>query len=162
MKAIVIAGDRRPTLWVDALRPGRMHDATAACNEGIGVNFQHFPGVEVLLDDGCLGLRRDHPGQAVTPPRMGSKISPPESPKPAGDRSTGTPRNASPSNTLWPTASAGNNCRWTHRRETLPATYWAVVSLVSDRAATACSRPRSGDTHLTRYHAPARKSLGKA
>jgi hypothetical protein len=36
-----------------------MHDVTAARNECIAVCFQHFPDVEVLLDDGYLGLRRD-------------------------------------------------------------------------------------------------------
>ncbi|WUX48487.1 hypothetical protein OG769_33985 [Streptomyces sp. NBC_01435] len=40
-----------------------MHDATAARNEGIGTCFRHFSGVEVLLDDGYLGLRRDHPAR---------------------------------------------------------------------------------------------------
>nr|WP_246561598.1 transposase family protein [Streptomyces roseirectus] len=69
MKATVIADRRGRTLWTDALRPGRMHDATAARNEGIAVCFQHFADVEVLLDDGYPGLSRDHRGQAVTPPR---------------------------------------------------------------------------------------------
>ncbi|MER6434692.1 transposase family protein [Streptomyces sp900105245] len=69
MKATVIADWRGCTLWTDALRPGRMHDATAARNEGIAVCFQHFPEVEVLLDDGYLGLSCDHRGQAITPPR---------------------------------------------------------------------------------------------
>jgi hypothetical protein len=69
MKATVIADWRGRTLWTDTMRPGRMHDATAARNEGIAVCFQYFPGVEVLLDDGYLGLRRDHHGQAITPPR---------------------------------------------------------------------------------------------
>lgn len=78
MKATVVADHQGRTLWTDALRPGRMHDATAARNEGIGTCFRHFRDVEVLLDDGYLGLRRDHPGQAVTPPRKGNKISPPE------------------------------------------------------------------------------------
>ncbi|ROQ32033.1 DDE superfamily endonuclease [Streptomyces sp. PanSC19] len=69
VKATVIADHQSRTLWTDALRPGRMHDATAACNEGIGICFQHFPDMEVLLDDGCPGLRRDHPGQqALMPP----------------------------------------------------------------------------------------------
>ncbi|MYQ68901.1 IS5/IS1182 family transposase, partial [Streptomyces sp. SID4950] len=58
MKATVIADRRGRTLWTDALRPGRMHDATAARNEGIAVCFRHFPDVEVLLDDGYLGLSR--------------------------------------------------------------------------------------------------------
>lgn len=78
MKATVIADHQGRRLWTDTLRPGRMHDATAARNEGVGTCFQHFPDVEVLLDDGYLGLRRDHAGQAVTPPRKGNKISPPE------------------------------------------------------------------------------------
>ncbi|MFE9500838.1 transposase family protein, partial [Streptomyces collinus] len=69
MKATVIADWRGRTLWTDALRPGRMHDATAARNEGIADCFQHFPDIEVLLDDGYLGLNRDHRGQAITPPR---------------------------------------------------------------------------------------------
>ncbi|MDG9703326.1 transposase family protein [Streptomyces sp. DH37] len=43
MKATVIADRRGRTLWTDALRPGRMHDATAARNAGIAVCFQHFP-----------------------------------------------------------------------------------------------------------------------
>ncbi|WP_369198961.1 hypothetical protein [Streptomyces djakartensis] len=34
MKATVIADAQGRTLWVDALRPGRMHDVTAAPNEG--------------------------------------------------------------------------------------------------------------------------------
>lgn len=69
MKATVIAEWRGRTLWTDTLRPGRMHDATAARNEGIGICFQYFPDVEVLLDDGYLGLSHDHRGQAITPPR---------------------------------------------------------------------------------------------
>lgn len=39
------------------MRPGRMHDVTAACNEGIDTCFQQYPDVEVLLNDGYLGLR---------------------------------------------------------------------------------------------------------
>jgi hypothetical protein len=78
MKATVVADSQGRTLWTDAMRPGRMHDTTATRNEGIAVCFQYFPDVKVLLDDGYLGLRRDHPDQAVTPPRKGNKISPPE------------------------------------------------------------------------------------
>ncbi|WSU86913.1 hypothetical protein OG215_38545 (plasmid) [Streptomyces globisporus] len=46
-----------------------MHDATAARNEGTAICSQHFPDVEVLRDNGYLGLSRDHRGQAITPPR---------------------------------------------------------------------------------------------
>jgi hypothetical protein len=88
MKASVIAGRRGRTLWTDALRPGRMHDATAARNQGIAVCFQHFPDVEVLMDDGYLGLSRDHRGQAITPPgkpRLGALLAESSNePPPAG------------------------------------------------------------------------------
>ena len=70
MKATVVADltgphamDRQPATWTDARRDRctqRGHRRTC---------FQHFSDVEVLLDDGYLGLRRDHPGQAMTPPR---------------------------------------------------------------------------------------------
>ncbi|MFH8393951.1 transposase family protein [Streptomyces sp. NPDC018036] len=68
MKATVIADDQDRTLRTDALRPGRMHDATAARTAGIGNCFDHFDRVQVLLDDGYLGLSRDHRGKALTPP----------------------------------------------------------------------------------------------
>ncbi|MFE1345661.1 transposase family protein [Streptomyces sp. NPDC058757] len=37
MKATVIADHQGRTLWPDALRPGRMHEATATRSEGIGI-----------------------------------------------------------------------------------------------------------------------------
>ncbi|MFD3939911.1 transposase family protein [Streptomyces sp. NPDC058611] len=134
MKATVIADHQGRTLWVDALRPGRMHDATAARNEGIGICFQHYPDVEVLLDDGYLGLRRDHPGQAVTPPTKGNKISPPEvleARRRARHRHSSkriTVEHALADHKRWKQLT-----RWTHRRDRLPATYHAIASLVSDR-----------------------------
>ncbi|MGC5567856.1 transposase family protein [Streptomyces sp. FR-108] len=136
MKATVIADSKGRTLWVDALRPGRMHDATAARNDGIAVCFQQFPDVQVLLDDGYLGLRRDHPGQAVTPPRKGNKISPPEvlearrRARHSHSSKRITVEHALADHKRWKQLT-----RWTHRREVLPATYRAVAGLVSDRTA---------------------------
>ncbi|WP_189308756.1 transposase family protein, partial [Streptomyces albospinus] len=137
MKATVIADHKGRTLWTDALRPGRMHDATAARDEGIGVCFQHFPDVKVLLDDGYLGLRRDHPGQAVTPPRKANKISPPEVHE-ARERARHqhssqriTVEHALADHKRWKQL-----LRWTHRRDALPATYRAIAGLVSDRVTT--------------------------
>ncbi|MFE7359405.1 transposase family protein [Streptomyces sp. NPDC057543] len=137
MKATIVADHQGRTLWTDALRPGRMHDATAARNEGIGTCFRHFRDVEVLLDDGYLGLRRDHPGQAVTPPRKGNKISPPEVLEArlrARHRHSSkriTVEHALPDHKRWKQL-----VRWTHRRETLPVTYRAIADLVSDRNTT--------------------------
>ncbi|MFD8850238.1 transposase family protein [Streptomyces sp. NPDC059604] len=137
MKATVVADHQGRTLWTDALRPGRMHDATAARNEGVGTCFQHFPDVEVLLDDGYLGLRRDHPGQAVTPPRKGNKISPPEV---LEARLRARHRHSSKRITVEHALADHERwkqlVRWTHRRENLPATYRAIAGLVSDRNTT--------------------------
>ncbi|WP_190160985.1 transposase family protein [Streptomyces litmocidini] len=138
MKATVIADSQGRTLWTDALRPGRMHDATAACNEGIGTCFQHFPDVEVLLDDGCPGLRRDHPGQAVTPPGKPNKIALPhvhaarEEARHRHSSKRITVEHALADHKRWKQLT-----RWTHRRETLPATYRAIAGLVSDRTVNA-------------------------
>lgn len=137
MKATVVADHQGRTLWTDALRPGRMHDATAARNEGISTCFQHFRDVEVLLDDGYLGLRRDHPGQAVTPPRKGNKISPPEV---LEARLRARHRHSSKRITVEHALADHKRwkqlVRWTHRRENLPVTYRAIAGLVSDRNTT--------------------------
>ncbi|MFE1907980.1 transposase family protein [Streptomyces gardneri] len=139
MKATVIADRQGRTLWSDARRPGRMHDATAARNEGIGgVYFQHFLDVEVLLNDGYLGLRRDHPGQAITPPRKPNKIALPHV---HAAREEARHRHSSKRITV-ELALADHKrwkklTRWTHRRDALPDTYRAIAGLVSDRSTTA-------------------------
>ncbi|MFI5705439.1 transposase family protein [Streptomyces xanthochromogenes] len=136
MKATVVADRQGRTLWTVALRPGRMHDTTAARNEGIGVCFQHFPDVEVLLDDGYLGLRRDHPGQAITPPRKPNKIALPhvhaarEEARHRHSSKRITVEHALADHKRWKQLT-----RWTHRRDALPDTYRAIAGLVSDRTA---------------------------
>jgi hypothetical protein len=138
MKATVIADDQGRTLWTDALRPGRMHDATAARNEGIAICFQHFPDVEVLLDDGDLGLSRDHRGQAITPPRkprpgaLPGRVQQWERDRHAHSSDRITVEHALADHKRWRQLT-----RWTHRRDRLPDTYRAIASLVSDRTVTA-------------------------
>ena len=137
MKATVIADYKGRTLWTDALRPGRMHDATAARNAGIDICFPHFPGVEVLLGDGYLGLRRDHPGQAITPPRKPNKIAlPPVHARWKGDRPWHSSDGITVEHALTDHKRWKQLTRFTHRRETLPATYRAIGGLLSDRTAT--------------------------
>ncbi|GGU93462.1 hypothetical protein GCM10010260_30580 [Streptomyces filipinensis] len=158
MKATVIAGWRGCTLWTDALRPGRMYDATAARSEGIADCFQHFPDVEVLRDDGYLGLRRDHPGQAITPPR---KPRPGALPGRVEQWERDRHRHSSDRITV-ERALAGHK-RWkqlmrrTHRRDRLPETYRAIAGLVSDRTVMTGNQPRARQTRFTRYHAPTRQ-----
>lgn len=136
MKATVIADWRGRTLWSDALRPGRMHDATAARNEGIAICFQHFPDVEVLLDDGYLGLSRDHRGQPITPPRkprpgaLPGRVEQWERDRHGHSSDRITVEHALADHKRWKQLT-----RWTYRRDVLPDTYRAIAGLVSDRTA---------------------------
>ncbi|MFD7275514.1 transposase family protein [Streptomyces sp. NPDC059862] len=137
MKATVIADRRGRTLWTDALRPGRMHDATAARTAGITGCFNYFDQVEILLDDGYLGLSRDHPGQALTPPR---KPRPGALPGRLGQWEQDRHRHSSDRITVEHALADHKRWkqlqRWTHRRDRLPDTYRAIASLVSDRTVT--------------------------
>uniref|UniRef100_A0AAU3IBU2 Transposase family protein n=1 Tax=Streptomyces sp. NBC_01393 TaxID=2903851 RepID=A0AAU3IBU2_9ACTN len=100
MKATVIADDLGRTLWIDALRPGRMHDATAARNEGIGICFRTFlmsrsfwtmaVSDSVVITQGRRLLRRGRETGSARPRSM----------KPVGEPAIDTRRSASPSNTL--------------------------------------------------------------
>lgn len=136
MKATVIADRQGRTRWADGPRPGRMHDATAARTAGITGCFHHFGLVEVLLDDGYLGLSRDHPGQAITPPRKPRPGALPgrgeqwerERHDHSSDRIT--VEHALADHKRWKQLM-----RWTHRRDRLPDTHRAIAGLVSDRTA---------------------------
>ncbi|MBB4986930.1 hypothetical protein GGE06_007902 [Streptomyces sp. SFB5A] len=158
MKATVIADARSRTLCADVLRPGRMRDATAARNEGTVVCFQYFPEVEVLLDDGYLGLRRDRPGQAIAPPRKPNKIALPHV-RAAGEEAR---HNNSSKRTTVEYALADHErwkqlIRWIHRREVLPDTYRAIARLVSDRNTTTWQKHQIRTVPPQRNHVPARQ-----
>ncbi len=124
MKATVIADHQGRTLWTDALRPGRMHDATAARTAGIAGCFHHFDLVKVLLDNGYLGLGRDRPGQALTPPRKPRPKALPgrveQWERDWHDHSSDriTVEHALADHKRWKQLM-----RWTHRRDRLPDTY---------------------------------------
>ncbi len=55
-------------LWLGAIRPGRMHDATALRTEGIEDLLRHYPDVTADVDSGYRGLARDFPAQITAPP----------------------------------------------------------------------------------------------
>lgn len=118
------------------MRPGRMHDATAARIESIDSCFRFFPQVEVLPNDGYPGLRRDHPQQALTPPRKPNKSALPKfheqwkHHRHAHSADRITVEHALADHKRWKQLT-----RWTHQRENLPATYRAIAGLVCDRTA---------------------------
>lgn len=135
-----------------------MHDTRrGARTEDIDSRSRYFPEVEVLLDDGYLGLRRDHPGKAIAPPRKPNRSALPEFHERwkhrrhahAVDRIT--VEHALAEHKRWKQLT-----RWTHRRENLPATSRTIAGLVSDRTANTCRAPRAGPPCLTRYHASTR------
>ncbi|MEU7230146.1 transposase family protein [Streptomyces chrestomyceticus] len=134
MKATVIADHQGRTLWTDALKPGRMHDVTAARTAGISRCLDHFNLVQVFLDDGYLGLGRDHPRRALTPPR---KLRPgaiaPFVEARARQRHDHSSQQITVEHALADHKRWKQLTRWTHRRDRLPDTYRAISSLVSDR-----------------------------
>lgn len=77
--------------------------------------------MEVLLDDGYLSLRRDHPHQALTPPRKPNKSALPEfherwkHHRHAHSADRITVENALADHKRWKQLM-----HWTHRRENLP------------------------------------------
>nr|WP_323379762.1 transposase [Streptomyces alkaliphilus] len=130
-KATVIADRRGRALWTDALRSGRMHDATGAGDEGIAVCFQHFPDVEVSLEDGCPGP--GPPGQAITPPgkpRPGTL--PGRVDRWERDRHDHSPDRITVEHALSDHKRRKQLTRWAHRRDRLPDTHRAIADLVSD------------------------------
>ncbi|WP_256340478.1 transposase family protein [Streptomyces sp. 2231.1] len=136
MKATVIADWRGRTLWTNALRPGRMHDATAARKH------------RCLLP--ALPRRRGPPGRRLLgpeprPPRASDHTT---EKTPAGSiarqsRAVGTrpPRHSSDRITVEHALADHKRwkqlTRWTHHRDRLPDTYRAIAGLVSDRTITA-------------------------
>ncbi|GAA1336959.1 transposase family protein [Streptomyces sanglieri] len=158
MKATVIADWRGRTLWTDALRPGLMHDATAARNEGIDICFQHFPEVEVLLDHGYLGLSRDHRGQVITPPRRPRPGAlPGRAERWEHDRHWHSSDRITVEHALADHKRWKQLMRWTHRPATACPTPTAPSPALSPTAPTTPeNRPRPGETRPAYFHAPTR------
>ncbi|GHA65874.1 hypothetical protein GCM10010372_77000 [Streptomyces tauricus] len=116
---------------------GQGECTTAARAAGIAGCLRHFDLVEILLDDGYLGLSRDHPGQAVTPPRkprpgaLVGRVRQWEDDQYEHSSDRITVEHALADHKRWKQLM-----RWTHRRDRLPDTYRAIAGLVSDRTAT--------------------------
>ncbi len=134
-----------------------MQDVTAARSEGIAVCFQHFPDVEVLLDDVYLDLSRDHRGQATTPPR---KPPPGALYGRAGQWERDRHRHSSDCITTERVLADHKRwkqlTRWTHRRDRQTDAYRAIANLVSDRNTTAW-KSREQAKHASSTITPTRK-----
>jgi len=78
IKPTVISDGGGRLLWSGAARPGRMHDVTALCSEGIEDLLRAYPQVRAEVDSGYQGLARDFPGQVSAPPKKPPKDAAPE------------------------------------------------------------------------------------
>ncbi len=119
MRARRMPGGRR---WAWSTTTATMMSASASCRstaEGIDQLFRRFPQVHVLLDDGYLGLRRDHPGKAQTPPRKPNQIAAPEAREAWEDaRHDHSSRRLPVEHALADHERWKQPTRWTHRRDT--------------------------------------------
>lgn len=68
-KATMISDGQGRELWLGAIRPGRMHHATAVRTEGTEELLRLRPNVKAEVDSGYVGLARDFPGQVSAPPK---------------------------------------------------------------------------------------------
>src|SRR5215211_7254423 len=134
-KPTVVSDGAGRTLWVGAVRPGRMHDQTAVKTEGIGDLLQQHPRVKVRVDEGYRGLATAFPEQVTAPPCKPPKDAPAE--VVAAWRQARTQQSSAricvehaiAEHKQWRSLQ-----RYLGRRESFGETYLAVAGLVSDRA----------------------------
>jgi DDE superfamily endonuclease/Helix-turn-helix of DDE superfamily endonuclease len=135
-KPTVCSDEAGRTLWAGAVRPGRMHDQTAAKTEGVGDLLSQHPKVKVRVDEGYRGLAKALPEQVTAPPRKPPKNAPAEVVDAYRQARTQQSskricvERAIAEHKQWRTLQ-----RYLGRRESFGETYLAVAGLVSDRAA---------------------------
>ena len=110
IKPTAISDGQGRLLWLGAIRPGRMHDATALRTEGIEDLLRHHPGVRAEVDAGYQGLARDFPGQVSAPPKKPGKDAPPEDTASWEQPANSSPPGGSASSTPSPNPSSGGPC----------------------------------------------------
>jgi hypothetical protein len=136
IKTTTISDGRGRTLWAGAVRPGRMHDQTAAKTEGIADLLQHYPMVMATVDAGYPGLAKAFPGQVGAPPRKPPKDAPAEdlSVYQQARKQQSSRRicveHANAEHKQWRPLQ-----RYLGRREAYAETHLAIAGLVSDRTA---------------------------
>lgn len=154
-KTVMIRDGQGRALWLDAIRPCRMHDVTQVRTEGIEEQLRLHPEVKARVNSGYQGLARDFPEQVSAQPRKPAKDAGPS------ERNfyDNTRHRQSQQRIMVEHAIAGPKQwrplqRWIGRRDDLPKTILAIGSLVSDRAARRPTICRPG-TDLVPAHATA-------
>jgi DDE superfamily endonuclease len=136
IKTTTISDGQGRTLRAGAVRPGRMHDQTAAKTEGIKDLLRQHPTVQATVDSGYQGLAKAFPDQVHAPP-----------PKPSKDAATEqitiyeaarkqqSSRRICVEHAIAEPKQWRSLQRWIGRREHYAETHLAVAGLVSDQAA---------------------------
>jgi hypothetical protein len=137
IKATIVSDARGATVWCGAIRPGRIHDQTAARAEGIDALIDAYPTVKILVDRGYQGLAKDHPDQVTAPPLKLRRDATDE------QKTTWEQTRKAQSSQRIPVEHAIAELKWwrllqrfTGRRELAADTITAIAGLVSDRTIT--------------------------
>ena len=135
-KVTTVCDGRGRTLWVGAVRPGRMHDQTAIKTEGIQDLLRRHNDVHTEVDAGYRGLAKAFPDQVHAPPSKPAKDAPPQelAAWQQARKQQSSQRicveHANAEHKQWRSLQ-----RWIGRREYYAETYLAIAGLVSDRTA---------------------------
>jgi hypothetical protein len=136
IKPTAIGDGRGRLLWLGAIRPGRMHDATALRTEGIEDLLRAYPDVTADVDSGYQGLARDFPGQITAPPKkLGKDATPGQVTEREAARKQQSSRRICIEHTIAEPKQWRTLQRYTGRREYFEDTALAIGGLVSDRCA---------------------------
>ena len=136
IKPTAISDGQGRLLWLGAIRPGRMHDATALRSEGIEDLLRAYPEVTADVDSGYQGLARDFPGQITAPPKKpGKDATPSQAAGREAARKQQSSRRICVEHAIAEPKQWRTLQRYTGRREYFEDTALAIAGLVSDRTA---------------------------
>jgi len=136
IKPTAISDGQGRLLWLGAIRPGRMHDATALRTEGIEDLLHHYPRVTADVDSGYQGLARDFPGQVTAPPaKPKTGATPSQVTEREAARKQQSSRRICVEHAIAEPKQWRTMQRYIGRRQYFGDTALAIAGLVSDRTA---------------------------
>ncbi|WP_440088465.1 transposase family protein [Streptosporangium sp. LJ11] len=135
-KSTVISDGDGRLLWQGAFRPGRMHDVTTLCTEGIEDLLRFHPDVKAKVDSGHQGLARDFPTQVTAPPKKpGKDTTPAEVTRREAQRHRQSSQRICVEHAIAEPKQRRSMQRWIGRREHFAPTARAIAGPVPDRCA---------------------------
>jgi hypothetical protein len=113
IKTTTISDAQGRTLWVGAVRPGRMHDQTAVKTEGIEELLRYYPTVMARVDTGYRGLAKAFPDRVCARHPSRARTPRPSRSPPTSRHARGSRPGGSVSSTPSPSTSSGGPCNAT-------------------------------------------------